>query len=90
MNKKTLKIPENWDEFVEMTILKDLKIMGKKYIDFTRKCIKRDGKFYYNGIVYKKDGSLTFKNFIGCETDFRKDLSIEQMFLFFYMENISK
>lgn len=90
MNNKLLKIPENWDEFLEMTILKELKIMGKKYVDFTRKCIKRDGGFYYNGVVYKKDGSLIFKNFRGFETDFRKDLSIEQMYLFFYMENISK
>ena len=90
MNKKIFKIPQTWDELVEMTVLKELKICGKDYVDVYRKRIKRDKGFYYNGVVYRQDGSLTFKNFVGCETVFRKDLSLEQMYLFFYIENISK
>lgn len=91
MYKETFLMPQTWDEFIEAAILHCIAILGAKYTKAMRKKVKQDGRFAYNGFSYYKDGKIKFCSaFTGIETDFMKDLSIEQMFLFFYMDNISK
>lgn len=91
MYRETLLMPQTWDEFIEATILQCVAILGAKYTKAIRAKAKRDGYFAYNGFSYSKKGEIKFCHiFTGIETDFMKDLSIEQMYLFFYMENISK
>lgn len=91
MYRETFLIPQTWDEFVEATILHCIAILGAKYTKAIRKKAKQDGYFAYNGFSYYKNGQIKCCSpFTGIETDFMKDLSLEKMFLFFYMENISK
>lgn len=91
MYKEYLLFPQTWDEFVEATILHCVAILGAKYTKAMRKKVKKDRCFCYNGFSYYENGTINFCTpFTGIEKDFKKDLSIEQMFLFFYMENISK
>ena len=91
MYRETFLMPQTWDEFIEATILHCVAILGAKYTKAIRKKAKQDGRFAYNGFSYYKKGEIKFCSpFTGIETDFMKDLSIEKMFLFFYMDNILK